>query len=109
MIERALRRPLIVTLVVAAATFAWHSWTDAAGVHKTSGLFANEPNDAKIDVIVSLDFAPESFHITRAQDVGQLVKIDGKRMYMRGVQRAPLAHYARAFWVDKIEAWNASN
>jgi hypothetical protein len=109
MIDRALWRPLIATVVLAAATIVWQVWTASAGLRKTSGLVAHGKPDSKLDVIVTLDFAPESFHMTLAQDLGQLVKTDGKRMYLRGVHRAQLTQYAQAYWVVKIEPWNASN
>lgn len=107
MIAAPLWRPIGVTAFLLAAVLAWQVWTGIEGARKLEGLAADTDTTAKIDVVITLAFAPEAFHLTRVQEIGQLVKADGARLYVRGADRAQVKDYARAYWVVGVEPWSA--
>jgi len=100
-----LRLPLIATALIAVGMVAWTAWTSTEAGRKTESLIGMAGPQTSRDVIDTLDFPPEAFHLTRAQQLGQLVKTDGKRMYLRSVDRSALKEFSKFYWVERIDAW----
>ena len=78
------------------------------GDRKTRVINNYLAHNAKTDVIIALAFPPEAFHVTRAQDLGQLVKTEGARLFLRGVPPAQLSVFAREYWVVSVERWDVA-
>lgn len=100
-----LRLPLLATLVVALLVSVWLVWAELRSAQMLSGLPPGAPTD-RFSIGITLPFEPESFHILRAQEIGQLVGVDGRTMMILDAPRAEIARFARNFWVAGIALWN---
>lgn len=104
MIPRPLVRPIVATVALALAAGAWWLAGAAGGAAKTRALPEVGP-DGRLDVAITLDFPPEAFHVTRAQDLGQLVRVEGRVLYLRSVPRGAAESFARHYWVAEVQPW----
>jgi hypothetical protein len=100
-IPRPLLRPLWATAGIAALSLAWMIGAATTSAMKTQGL----PEGEQLDLAITLNFKPEAFHITRAQELGQLVRVDGDTLYIAGVRREAAEDFARYYWVARLEPW----
>jgi len=55
---------------------------------------------------IVLDFAPERFHQTRLQELGRLVEVRDRTVYMMDVTPAALHRIAGEYWVAAVEQWD---
>lgn len=96
-----LRRPVFFTALLLAGWLAFTLWCDIAGARKleAGGLAAMT---APVSVVVTLDFTPEEFHMTRLQQVGRLLGVDGRSVRLADVTRAAATAIAREYWVQAI-------
>ena len=101
MIARPLLLPLCATAGIAALGLAWTIGAAATGAMKTRGL----PEGEQLDLAITLNFKPEAFHITKAQELGQLIRVDGDTLYIAGARRAAAEDFARYYWVARLEPW----
>ena len=93
-------RRLHILLAIACLYLAWQVWLTIAAPQKIAGL-AGESE--KVNVLVTLPFPPERFHIQRFQTYG---RVSGAREYaveVRGVKRSDLTTVARPYWVWRVE------
>lgn len=97
----ALLRPIAATLVVAFVWLGYVAWSSWSGAHKldAAGIGAVAGH---IDVEIVLAFPPESFHLTRMQDIGRLTGVRGRSVFLKDVATADLRALARDYWVSEI-------
>jgi hypothetical protein len=97
-----LRLPLIATAFVVAAILVYWGAGEAGAARKLGSL-GTLP--AKSSYAVTLAFPPERFHQLRLQDVGRVVEVKERTVYLMDVTPAALHGIAREYWVDAVDAW----
>ncbi|MFA5663403.1 hypothetical protein [Castellaniella sp.] len=90
-----------IVLLVILAMLLWQVWLGMASVWKVSDQFP--PDARRVDVLVTLRFAPERFHIQKFQAFGRVSGAAGTTVQVRGVPPDELTDLARPFWVAKVE------
>jgi hypothetical protein len=103
----ALSRPIAATLCIALLCLAYNLWLVAKG----AANLAEDQRPAvggRGDFQVVLNFPPESFHQTRMQAVGRLVKVEGNTAFLRDVERDNAIDLSRNYWVASMRRWNGS-
>jgi hypothetical protein len=89
-----------VLLAVAAIYIAWQIWLTVA----TPGKIAAFPGGGeKVNILVTLPFPPERFHVQLLQTYGRVSGTQDNAVEVRGVKRADLASVARPYWVRRVE------
>ncbi len=86
---------LVVGGYVAAAQ--WGAWRKLAGIGDIP---------ARGSYRIVLDFAPERFHQTRMQEMGRLVEVRDRTVYMMDVTPAALRRIAGEYWVAGVVPWD---
>jgi hypothetical protein len=87
-------------LATAALYLGFQAWEIAAAAGKITGEL---PQRRRVDVVVTLPFAPERFHITRFQEFGRVSGTNGNAVEVRGVLRSEIEKLARPYWVKRVE------
>lgn len=101
MLRDALRsRKAHILLAVAGCYLAWQLWLTIAAQYKI-GDFGNGPE--KVNVLVTLPFPPERFHVQLFQTYGRVSGTQENAVEVRGVKRADLTTVARPYWVTRVE------
>jgi hypothetical protein len=101
MLGDALRsRKTHILLVLAVCYLAWKLWLTIAAPYKI-GDFGNGPE--KVNVLVTLPFPPERFHVQLFQTYGRVSGTQENAVEVRGVKRADLTTVARLYWVTRVE------
>jgi hypothetical protein len=102
MMRDAIRSPRgKVVIGVIAALVGWQVWLGVAAGGK---LGAGIPEEGRrVDVLVTLAFPPERFHIQKFQKLGRVSGTEGNSVQVRGVNRADLKKLARPFWVERVD------
>lgn len=96
-------RPVCVTALLLLGWAAYSGWSLVAAGHKLS---ADEIGDAgKIHIEIVLGFEPEAFHITRFQNLGRLIKVEGRSAFLMDVPVDAARDLARRYWVQDIAIW----
>lgn len=93
-------RRLHILLAVAGCYLAWQVWLTIAAPQKIAGLAGES---AKVNVLVTLPFAPERFHVQRFQTYGRVSGVQENAVEVRGVKREDLRTVARPYWVSRVE------
>lgn len=89
-----------VILVVLLATAAFQIWLSLAAPGK---IAPGIPEDRRrVDVLVTLSFPPERFHIGKLQRYGRVSSTKENSVQVRGVNKADLTSLARPFWVVEV-------
>lgn len=89
-----------VLLAVLVAYVCWQVWLTAAAPGKIAN-FASGPE--KVNVLVTLPFPPERFHVQLFQTYGRVSGTQENAVEIRGVKRADLTTVARPYWVTRVE------
>lgn len=91
-----------MVLVVGACYLAWQGWLTLSAPAK---IAASIPRGGAgtVDVLVTLPFAPERFHVLVFQRFGRVSGTRGTQVELRGVQPSDLAAVARPYWVSRVE------
>ena len=89
-----------ILLAIAGCYLAWQAWLTIAAPRKIEGL-AGEAE--KVNVLVTLSFPPERFHVQRFQTYGRVSGTQENAVEVRGVKRAELTTVARPYWVRRVE------
>lgn len=90
-----------VVLAVLAALAVFQIWLSIAAPAKIS---QDVQRDARrVDVVVTLAFPPERFHIQKFQDFGRVSGTRENSVQVRGVNGARLNALARPYWVRAVE------
>ncbi len=93
-------RRLHVLLAVAGSYLAWQVWLTIAAPQKIAGF---EGKSEKVNVVVTLPFPPERFHVQRFQTYGRVSGAQDNSVEVRGVKREDLRTVARPYWVTRVE------
>lgn len=93
-------RKFQILLAVAVRYVAWQLWLTIAAPHKIADL-AGESE--KVNILVTLSFPPERFHVQRFQTYGRVSGTQENAVEVRGVKRADLTTVARPYWVRRVE------
>jgi hypothetical protein len=90
-----------VVLVALAAWLAFQLWLTLAAPGKIAPGFA--AGAQRVNVVVTLPFVPERFHVLKFQRYGRVSGTEGNSVEVRGVRQADLAALARPYWVRRVE------
>lgn len=93
-------RKMRVLLALLAAYVGWQVWLSIAA----PGKIADFPTDReRANILVTLPFPPERFHIQVFQGFGRVSGTDGNTIEVRNVKRVDFTSVARPYWVQRIE------
>jgi len=98
-------RPVAITLALLFAALAWQVWMMAQGGAKLPEDQRPAPG-MRANYEVLLPFAPESFHQTRLQAIGRLVKVEQRSVFLRDVAREDAIALSRQYWVAGMRRWS---
>jgi hypothetical protein len=88
-------------LGVVAACLAWQLWLSLAAPQKIASAFT--PERPRVNILVTLPFPPERFHVLHFQRYGRVSGTQDNSIEVRGVRYADLAAIARPYWVLRVE------
>jgi hypothetical protein len=77
----------------------WHAWLWLAAPAKLAAGLDGE----RVNVLVTLPFPPERFHVLVFQRYGRVSGTRDNAVEVRGVRREDLRAVARHYWVRKVE------
>jgi hypothetical protein len=101
MLREALQsRKTFILLAVVAFYVAWQVWLTLAAPTKVAAFPGS--ND-KVNILVTLPFPPERFHVQSFQAYGRVSGTQDNAVEVRGVKRADLTSVARPYWVRRVE------
>jgi len=101
MLQDALRsRKTHILLAVVGCYLAWQLWLTIAAPGKIVDLAGNAE---KVNVLITLPFPPERFHVQLFQTYGRVSGTQENAVEVRGVKRADLTTIARPYWVTRVE------
>ena len=89
--------------VVVAVLFylLWQAWLSLSAPSKIAQSLP--PEGDKVDLVVTLPFPPERFHVLVFQRYGRVSGTQENSVEVRGVRREDLRSIARHYWVKKVE------
>jgi uncharacterized protein YhdP len=93
-------RKFHILLAIALGYLAWQAWLTIAAPRKIAGL---EGESDKVNILVTLPFPPERFHVQRFQAYGRVSGTQDNAVEVRGVKREQLKTVARPYWVTRVE------
>lgn len=93
-----------VLLAILVAYVAWQVWLTAAAPAKIADF---PPGGERANILVTLPFPPERFHVQVFQGFGRVSGTEGNTIEVRGVKRAEFNSIARPYWVKRIEPLKA--
>ncbi|WP_326542387.1 hypothetical protein [Pseudorhodoferax sp.] len=88
-------------LGVLALYLLWQAWLSIAAPSKVSPEI--ERGKPRVNVMVSLPFEPERFHVLMFQKYGRVSGTAGNTVEVRGVPQEQLHAMARHYWVSRID------
>lgn len=91
---------LRIVLGAVALWCLWQAWLSIAAGGKVADGFATDR--PKVDVLVTLRFAPERFHVLVFQQHGRVSGTMDDTIEVRGVKPADLTALARPYWVKRV-------
>jgi hypothetical protein len=80
---------------------AWQGWLVLAAPGKIAAGF--KPDAEKVNILVTLPFPPERFHVIVFQRYGRVSGTQDNSIEVRGVNKANLPAVARPYWVTRVE------
>jgi len=80
---------------------AWQGWLVLAAPGKIAAGFA--ANAEKVNILVTLPFPPERFHVIVFQRYGRVSGTQDNSIEVRGVKKTDLNAVARPYWVRRVE------
>jgi hypothetical protein len=89
-----------VLLALVVFYVAWQLWLTVAAPGKIAAGF---PTGERVNILVTLPFPPERFHVQQFQAFGRVSGTQDNAIEVRGVKRADLASLARPYWVRRVE------
>ena len=89
-----------VLLALAVLSIGWQVWLSAAAPGKVAAF---PGNGERVNILVTLPFPPERFHVQQFQTYGRVSGTQDNAVEVRGVKRADLASLARFYWVKRVE------
>src|ERR1041384_1710266 len=101
MLRDALRsRKTYILLALAGCFLPWPLCLPTAAPHKVAKLVSGPD---KVNVLISLPFPPERFHVQLFQTYGRVSGTQENAVEVRGVKREDLSTVARPYWVTRVE------
>ena len=94
-------RKLRVVVAVLACWGLWEAWLSLAAGGKVDT--ALDRGAEKVNVLVTLSFPPERFHVLVFQRHGRVSGTLDNSIEVRGVRTADLRAVARPYWVRRVE------
>jgi hypothetical protein len=88
-------------LVLFACWLAFQGWLSWAAPGKIVGEFP--PDRQRVNLLVTLPFPPERFHVLKFQGFGRVSGTEGNTIEVRSVNRNDLTRLARPYWVSRVE------
>ena len=79
----------------------WQAWLSLSAPSKIAQALL--PEGDKVDLVVTLPFPPERFHVLVFQRYGRVSGTQENSVEVRGVRREDLRSIARHYWVKKVE------
>jgi len=102
----ALGHPLMRPLAATAALFViWAAWTVWGERHAARLMDGLSVGPGKAHYLVTLDFPPEGFHVTRLQAIGRVIEVKGPTVYLMDVDPTVMRDFATAYWVREVRTW----
>ena len=98
-LETGRGRILLAALLLA---LVWQVWLSVAAPGKLAAAVQAAPG-AKVNLLVTLAFPPERFHVLAFQKYGRVSGTQDNTVELRGVNKADLLSVARPYWVVKVE------
>jgi hypothetical protein len=90
-----------VLLALFVLYIGWQAWLTIAAPGKVAPEFP--PDKQRVNVLVTLPFPPERFHVQLFQNYGRVSGTQDNTIEVRGVKRADLVAIARPYWVTRVE------
>jgi hypothetical protein len=90
-----------ILLAVLATYVVFQAWLSLMASGKITEGF--DPDRPRLNVLVTLSFPPERFHVLFFQRHGRVSGTDGNTIEVRGVPRAEMTRVARPYWVRRVE------
>lgn len=98
-------RAVLVTLALLLAWGTFAAWAAWAGARKLTREELASARGGRLHVQVTLDFAPEAFHMMLLQSIGRLIEVKGETAYLMDVPVEEARSLARRYWVRDIAPW----
>lgn len=93
-----------VLAVLVLLVLAWQGWLWWQAQGKIPpDLEVQLAQRATVDLVITLRFPPERFHILMFQRFGRVVGTEGRTVEVRGVPAARMREIVRFYWVERIE------
>jgi hypothetical protein len=90
-----------IALGALVAYLAWQGWLSLAAPGKIAPGF--NANAEKVNILVTLPFPPERFHLLVFQQHGRVSGTRDNAVEVRGVRTVDLKSVARPYWVRRVE------
>lgn len=91
-----------ILLAMLVALVAWQGWLSFAAGGKVAPA-VQQAQGQKVNVLVTLAFPPERFHVLAFQKFGRVTGTENNTVELRGVHKADLPSVARPHWVVRVE------
>lgn len=91
-----------ILLAVLVGVIAWQAWLSLAAPGKVAPA-VQQAQAQKVNVLVTLPFPPERFHVLAFQKFGRVTGTENNTVELRGVNKADLPSVARPYWVVRVE------
>lgn len=86
-------------LALAAAYIGWQAWLLFAAPGKVAAELRGRP---RVNVVVTLPFVPERFHVLAMQRFGRVAGTEDTGIELRNVRAEDLDAVARPYWVREV-------
>lgn len=87
-------------LSILAAYLGWQLWLTLAAPGKVAPELRSQP---RVNVLVTLPFVPERFHVLAMQRYGRLAGTEDTGIELRNVRAEDLDAIARPYWVRRVK------
>jgi hypothetical protein len=99
-----LSTPVAATAAIVAVLGSYALYGHMSAERKLAIM--GEPDVPRGSYRITLDFAPERFHQTRLQEVGRLVEVRDRTVYMMDMTPAAIRGAAGEYWVAGVDRWD---
>ncbi len=80
-------------------------WSQWSGAQKLPAAKLDQARQGRLHLAVTLNFAPEAFHMMLFQSAGRLIEVRGATAYLMDVPVEEARTLARQYWVREIQPW----
>lgn len=88
-----------IVFALLVAYCAWQAWLRVAAPGKVAAELRGQP---RVNVLVTLAFVPERFHVLEMQRYGRVSGTEDTGIELRGVTADNLDAVARPYWVRHV-------